>query len=264
MNYYINEYSLRGQFRDVDDFFDSLRIYTLPVLKKIESDEENIIWKKDDLWNAKICNNITLNTIPKKKNESTPQRAILINKLIKLAYKEPHWNDKDECEVVVKEYRFDEEYRANFQATNCFTKGLYTEGRIVSFLHNSYTCNNLEIIVQKDTNEIPCVLENIYSIHWWDSEPKIQTWYINEKYKVEIRAKEFDYHPPHFHVSDNEHAAVFTLKNGALYREGKNSFLQKDLKDIHDWYNSHKDGLLDAWNNLHFNKSNTFLHTKLE
>ena len=32
MDYYLNEYSLRGQFASVEDFFESLRNYTFPIL----------------------------------------------------------------------------------------------------------------------------------------------------------------------------------------------------------------------------------------
>ena len=46
MNYYVNEYSLRGQFNNMNDFFDSLRVYTLPVIHKVEAEEGSIIWKK--------------------------------------------------------------------------------------------------------------------------------------------------------------------------------------------------------------------------
>ena len=47
MDYYLNEYSLRGQFASVEDFFESLRNYTFPILNKIKDKNENIIWKKD-------------------------------------------------------------------------------------------------------------------------------------------------------------------------------------------------------------------------
>ena len=47
MNYFINEHSLREQFKDIEEFWESVRKYTLPALKKIESKNENIIWKKN-------------------------------------------------------------------------------------------------------------------------------------------------------------------------------------------------------------------------
>lgn len=39
MNYVMNDFSLRGQFEDVETFFDSIRAYTGPVLKKIEAEK---------------------------------------------------------------------------------------------------------------------------------------------------------------------------------------------------------------------------------
>ena len=73
MNYFLNEYSMRGQFKDVDDFFESLRIYTLPALKKIEEQAGNLIWKKDTFWQLEICNGIILSRIPRKKNERSAE-----------------------------------------------------------------------------------------------------------------------------------------------------------------------------------------------
>lgn len=50
MDYYLNEYSLRGQFASVEDFFESLRNYTFPILNKIKDKNENIIWKLMFFW----------------------------------------------------------------------------------------------------------------------------------------------------------------------------------------------------------------------
>ena len=60
MNYYINEHSLRGQFEKADDFWNSIREYTLPALKKIESNNEKVIKKKDSLWQTAVCEDYTL------------------------------------------------------------------------------------------------------------------------------------------------------------------------------------------------------------
>lgn len=44
--YYFNEYSLRGQFNDIEDFTDKLIEETIPVLKRIYDEEGNLIYKK--------------------------------------------------------------------------------------------------------------------------------------------------------------------------------------------------------------------------
>ena len=132
MDYFLNEYSIRGQFKDVDDFFETLRIYTLPVLKKIEEQNESVIWKKDTFWQSEICNGITLTKIPKKKNERSAELAVLQIQLIKLINEEPFWESGCECDLEIKEYRFDEDYREHFEEPNCFSKAMESEGRIVS------------------------------------------------------------------------------------------------------------------------------------
>ena len=75
MDYFLNEYSIRGQYENVEDFFEKLRNYTLPVLNKIEKQDGNIIWKKDTFWQSEICNGITLTKIPQKKNDWLQQGA---------------------------------------------------------------------------------------------------------------------------------------------------------------------------------------------
>jgi hypothetical protein len=251
MDYYINDYSLRGQFKDVDDFFSSLREFTLPILKKIDENNENVIWKKDTLWQSEICNGITLSNIPQKKNERNSEQAALKIALIKLMNNDPYWSECDEIDVKINEYKFDEEYRDRFLANNCFTEAIKSEGTIVSFIHNAYKSKSLEIRVHTEQGDKDIFLDNIFTVEWWRHEPKIRTWRIENRYVIEIRANEFSYHPPHFHVSQNEYAAVFGLKDGKLYINGKKHLQPKFLYDIYEWYNKNCEELKNAWNELH-------------
>jgi hypothetical protein len=94
-------------------------------------------------------------------------------------------------------------------------------------------------------------LSNIFEIEWWNSEPEIKTWLINGKYRLEVRANEFEYHPPHFHVSYNDYSAVFRLDDGRLYKNGKKEFSLEVKKEITEWYSINRLELNNAWNNLH-------------
>ena len=111
MDYYLNEYSLRGQFASVEDFFESLRNYTFPILNKIKDKNENIIWKKDTFWQSEICKGVCLTNIPKKRNERSSEIAQLQMQLMKIAYEEPFYGADSASDLKVKEYQFDEEYR---------------------------------------------------------------------------------------------------------------------------------------------------------
>lgn len=251
MDYYLNEYSLRGQFKDVDDFFDSLRNNTLPILNEIQKQQENIIWKKDTFWQSEICTKISLDNIPKKKNERSSEYALLQIQLIRLAYEEPFWGSDGKSDIEVKKYNFDEKYRDNFEKTNCFTKAIESEGRVVSFIHPAYKIAELSTIIFLDNCDVSYTIDNIYTLSWWENEPEIKRWKISSKYKIEVRAKEFDYHPPHFHVVYNEFAAVFRLSDGGLYRHGKKKWTSQMITEVQDWYYIHREELQEAWKSLH-------------
>ena len=182
MDYYLNEYSLRGQFDNTDGFFESLRSYTLPVLKKVRENKENVIWKRQEFWNSKICKGITISNIPVKKNERSGELMLFKIQLSQLAKEEPFLEDSGESDLYIKEYQFDEEYRCNFEETNCFTKAIENEGRIISFKPPSYESAQLAVIVNCEEEEKTCNIDNIYQISWWKNEPKIETWKVVKRH----------------------------------------------------------------------------------
>ena len=255
MNYFLNEYSIRGQFKDREDFFEKLRNYTLPVLNKIESEKENIIWKKEDFWQLKICNEITLHDILfiKQKNEKSSELQDLKIKLIKLYSQEPFFSENSYNKLKIKEYKFDMKYKEKFADINCFSKALESEGRIISFFHTEYKLDCLPITVIYDNGELECKLDNIWEKEWWNREPYIRTWRIScsRQYKIEVRAKEFEYHPPHFHASSNEYAAIFNLRNGKFWRDGKEKWTSDMIIEIEEWYDKNKEEVKEVWESLH-------------
>ena len=74
---YMNEYSLRGQFKNIDEFIETLRTSTLPALNKIQDEKGSILWKKDTFWELEICNGITILNIPQKRNERNIEKLTL-------------------------------------------------------------------------------------------------------------------------------------------------------------------------------------------
>lgn len=251
MNYYINEYSLRGQFCNINEFFDTLRKYTLPVLAKVKSEEGSIIWKKDTLWNCKVCQNCTLREIQPNRNERDPELTKLKLSLREMYWNPPLWSENEINSENVLEYRFDEEYRGKFTVQNCFTEAWKNEGRIISFLHPCYQMDILAFIASVNGEKYTLELDNIYSIKWWEQSPEIKKWIIDDIYLVEVRGKEFEYHPPHFHVSSSDYQAVFHLKTGEFFRGSKEGMPSNFLRDVKRWYEEHKTELEDSWNLLH-------------
>ena len=150
MDYYLNEYSLRGQFKDTDEFMETLRTSTLPVLDRIKAENESILWKKDTFWNLEICNGIIISKIEKKKNERSPELIVLKNKLIQLCTEKPFWESEQESQTDVIKYDFDNAYCELFENPNCFLKAIENEGKIVSFIHEEYRRPQLPIVIRKE------------------------------------------------------------------------------------------------------------------
>lgn len=84
-----------------------------------------------------------------------------------------------------------------------------------------------------------------------ENEPDVKKWNISPRYVVQVRAKEFEYHPPHFHVIGNEFEAVFKLSNGELYKYGRKKWTAQMVSEVQKWYQIHQDELKNAWTLLH-------------
>lgn len=250
MDYYLNEYSLRGQFVSIEDFLKSLREKTLPILKRVEQEAGNVIWKKDSFWQCEICNGISLYNIPSNKNERNAETTMLRVKLRKICQETTFGNSILDG-IVIKEYQFDEVCRDTFEENNCFIKALETEGKIISFIHPEYMIEKLPIVVLYDETESNVCLDNIFDISWWDNIPYRKTWRIKGKYLVEVRSNEFEYHAPHFHVTCNEFSISLDLKNGEQFSSSRKKINPKMEQEIGEWYQENKTELEEAWERLH-------------
>ena len=251
MEYYMNEYSLRGQFSSLEEFYQSLLRYTLPVLKKIETvDKTNsLIWKNDMFWDLNVCNDIKIGEIRNQKGRSQETQIVsLKNKLIKLVNEGPFWSELDGDEFEVLEYKFDKSYQTDksFPDVNCFTKAAGHGGVVISFSHDEYKKKSLELMIDESNAHL---LGNIFSIEYWDEAATIEKWKMGNIYVVEVRAKEPANHNPHFHVTSSEYSASVNLLNGKI--NGCSTVDSGIEKMIQDWYQDHAGCLKKAWNRLH-------------
>ena len=69
-----------------------------------------------------------------------------------------------------------------------------------------------------------------------ENEPDVKKWNKSPRYVVQVRAKELEYHLPHFHVISNELEAVFKLRNGELYTYGRKN-------GLHKWFLKFRNGI---------------------
>lgn len=252
MNYVMNEYSLRGQFPDLEAFYDSLRTYTIPALKKIENENKAVIWKKETFWQQEVCPGLTLQDIRPTRNERNMEVTALKRHLLKLYAASPFWNETESTSILATRYCFDEEISNTFPVFNCFIKAYTLTGKIISFEHEAYLSSKLEFYIESETGESCCQLDNIYDTSWWQEKTEITSWpRINGSYRVQVRAREIDRHQPHFHVEYNEYSAVFAISDGHVIEKGSPQMPDDMIKTIQLWYKQNAEALETAWNKLH-------------
>ncbi len=251
MEYYLNEYSLRGQFASVDAFAESLRNKTIPALKRIGEEKDNIIVKKDTFWSLPVCKCMSIADISNLRTFRNAEVASLKLWIQKNICSEPYWNGNS-TKVEFVSADFDALYSVCFEKSNCFTKAIESEGRIVSFEHPEYDNKELKLEYRVGTTNYECVLDNIVSLDWWKYEPKIKNMHDEDrKYLIQVRAREFEYHPPHFHVISKKESAVFRLSDGKLYASSNGKCSSTMMNDIRKWYCDNEKMLKDAWESLH-------------
>ncbi len=257
MDYVMNDFSLRGQFEDVETFFDSIRAYTGPVLKKIEAEKDGLIWKKETFWQQEVCNGITLQDLNKRMATLAPnmrreELTYLKQKLIKLYAQNPHWSEAEDPEILAVRYDFDPEMSNAFPTMNCFIKAYQLNGHMISFEHGEYPNGKLVFWIERNGEEARCELENLRDVTWWDEETSIRKWpRIAGLYRVEVRAHEVDRHCPHFHVTYNEYSASFAIESGEVLEMGKEEMPSAMRSTIRKWYADHTGELKAAWDLLH-------------
>lgn len=253
MDYYLNEYSLQGQFSNEDEFLKSIRENTIPVIKKIGEEDGSILYKKDTFWSLNVCEGRCLQDIQYSKRKRSPEIAILKQFIQKNIIAKPYccWDNVDYGLLYKvdggKEQLIEEE-------RNSFILAIDTEGKIVSFEHPDYKANLLHFLLKDDEKCYDLEIDNIWNSSWWKLPPaKVQSWMISAKYRVEVRSREFEHHAPHFHVLCSDYAAVFSLKDcGILAKSEK--LPGGMIKEVNEWFEEHKDMLRAAWVALHGNR----------
>ena len=104
-DYFLNEYSIRGQFDNIDDFFEKFRKYTCPVINEIKKTEQNIIWKKETFWNLEVCNGLTIKDVAYRKDRNVRKPEVAkLKLLVQLFNDEPFYGDNDNCDIKIEEY----------------------------------------------------------------------------------------------------------------------------------------------------------------
>lgn len=252
--FYVNEYSLRGQFASIEEFSESMCEHTLPLLKKIQNAEGAVLLKKTDFWQAQICSNCTLEGL--KYNKQVRYAAPLALKVLiqKLLYNKPYWDEEklSDIDVEIESYGFDKEYCDNFEKDNCFFRALLHGDNIVSFWHSAYCENYLSFGVNRNGISRGESLLNLACLEHWPREIPGRHWNVTNKTRVCVRLKEPVNHKAHFHVKCSDYEGSFDLYTGVVLSEKGNANIKERVaSEVQRWHSAHLSELLAAWNEFH-------------
>lgn len=156
MEYVLNEFSIDEQFEDVDEFLDSLQELTLPVLKKLEQNDINLL-KSNNIYTCKITKDSTFYEIIQSKNysRSYPELSRIKGLLIQLFTSDPYW-DLDFKSIPDSEYKCEVTGQLN---GHCIGEALERNTSLVSFEHDNFKKNKIEVIKDGVINNV----NNIYN-----------------------------------------------------------------------------------------------------
>lgn len=261
MNYCLNEYSLHGQFKDIDEFCKSMRDSTLPLLNYLQRAKHNVIWNRDILFYRRVVGNLELRDIRSKLSKQNRKDSSLteLNRLLLkfLSNSKTTWSNLEVQDFEIVEYLFDINGEA-IDKDSCFYKVITLEGDIISFKSEFYKYRVLKIRLQQVDADGSQLLEREYDINNISDISNIidddceWRWHLEcVNCMIEVRPREFEYHSPHFHAESGDFKAVFSIKDGSFITGSKAEVYSDIMKAIAEWYANNKENVIRAWDFLH-------------
>lgn len=179
MELILNEFSLDGQFRGINDFADYIRDVLAPLLDVVV--ENGIIFlKKSDFYEAPVTSDLSLNDLMIMANE--PAITLLKGYIVKLGYCEPYWDDERETKEGTQ-YG----YPMKKDEPNCFTEVIERRGKLVSFEHPDYKEESIRCTRNEEEINIFNIstVRQLLKVYLREDKKKIR--YILEKYPYRRR-----------------------------------------------------------------------------
>ncbi len=174
MELILNDFSLDGQFKGVEDFADYIRDVLAPLLDVIVENQMKLL-KKSDFYNAVVTAELSLNDLMMMANE--PAISLLKRYIVNLGYCDPYWDD----DMATKE-EVQYEYPIYKEEPNCFTEVIERRGTLISFEHPDYREEKIGCLRNKKRMDISNIsrIEQLLKEYLWERKEKVR--YILEKY----------------------------------------------------------------------------------
>lgn len=152
MEIVINDFSLDGQFSSLEDFYKSLREYTLEALKALNEEKIEVL-KSYELYERKVTETSSFYEVIQKRGE--PEITRMKRLLTQMMLNPPYWNDfkKHNCEDV---------YCCNYSDRKndyCLAEACERDKVVFSFINEKFKENTFRIY----KNDTVIEIYNIYN-----------------------------------------------------------------------------------------------------
>lgn len=174
MELILNDFSLDGQFKGVEDFANYIRDILAPLLDVI-IDNEIVFLKKSDFYGAAVTADLSLHDLMLMANE--PAISLLKQYIVNLGYCEPYW-DTDMATKEEVQYG----YPLHREEPNCFTEVIERCGKLISFKHPDFKEEKISCSRNEKGIDILniTVVEQILKEYLREDKGKVR--YVLEKY----------------------------------------------------------------------------------
>lgn len=143
MDVVINDFSLDGQFKDAEDFFDMLVEETLPAFRSL-ADHNCELLSSFETYNRKVSANLTLFDVLTKGPYRGYPEATKLKSFLASCTSDPFWANAPQTDIRLK-------YTINGEVVetvpNCFTEAFARDNILFSFQSKRFKCDKLKIIV---------------------------------------------------------------------------------------------------------------------
>ncbi|MBD5101939.1 MAG: hypothetical protein HDT27_04435 [Subdoligranulum sp.] len=142
MDVIINDFSLDGQFKDAEEFFDSLSEKTLPAFCSLDSHGCEIL-SSFETYNRKVSVDLTLYDTLRSDYRGYPE-ATKLKILLTRCINDPYWENESQTDEHLK-YSMDD--KVFEKPPNCFTEAFAREKMLLSFQNQNFASDKLAITV---------------------------------------------------------------------------------------------------------------------
>lgn len=244
MDIILNDKSLDGQFTE-QSFFEYMQKEMIPSLQLLEKNG-CILYKDYDTYSRSITKDKDL--IAFFKIQGNPVLDSLRSYLVQLFNSNPFWNDEIKTKQGV-------EYACIIkEVPNCITEAYERNGIVYSFRHKSFenmylgiNCNGIQNKVRNafTYESVRGHLSSLGVIDIWDKN----SFNISGiGYKFEVRFNEEHHNIAHFHVSNADYSASFSIPDADVLAGELPTDMQRKVVS---WALNNMVHIVELWNKIH-------------